>query len=149
VICAQCGKASTDAPARVAIATDGTTIPFCSPTCLCKALRGQAQNKYYAKRAWSEMLQRWFQSQHERAVCEGLRLREQAGQIAGLAFQVPFDLAVNGHHVCRYVADATYQDTHTGHLVVVDAKSPATRTAAYKIKSRLLFVIHGITIEER
>lgn len=48
---------------------------------------------------------------------------------------------------CAYVADFVYHDSD-GQLVVEDAKSEATRTAAYLIKRKLMLYIHHIHIRE-
>ena len=49
-------------------------------------------NKYGAKRTWSELCQRTFDSKAECIRGEELRLLEMAGEISGLQYQVPFTL---------------------------------------------------------
>jgi hypothetical protein len=78
--------------------------------------------------------------------CE-LELRERAGEISNLRRQPVFDLIVNGVLVCRYVADAAYDEG--GAVVVEDTKSEATRkNRAYRIKAKLMQACHNIQIRE-
>lgn len=82
-----------------------------------------------------------------------LELMEKAGQIRNLQRQVPFDLIVNGEHVCTYVADAVYeQPMITGafwETTVEDTKSPPTRKKPeYALKKKLMRACHGIEIRE-
>lgn len=46
-----------------------------------------------------------------------------------------------------YVADFVYRDSE-GHIVVEDAKSPATRTPAYILKKKMMYMRYGILIHE-
>lgn len=100
-----------------------------------------------------------------------------ADRIQDLALQPRFHLDVNGEHVCDYVGDALYCERippgeggqkvpilarasdgswltalsstpMAFRWVLIDAKSPATRTAAYRIKAKLLHACHGLTITE-
>lgn len=93
-----------------------------------------------------------FDSAKESRQVAQLRLRERAGEIRDLKTQVSFDLTVNGHLVCRYVADATFIETANGGpetFVVLDVKSEATRTnRAYRIKLKLMKAVHNIEIRE-
>lgn len=76
-----------------------------------------------------------------------LQLRERAGEISHLRRQPVFDLIVNGELVCRYVADAAYDEG--GALVVEDTKSEATRkNRTYVLKKKLMRACHGIQIRE-
>lgn len=78
--------------------------------------------------------------------CE-LQLRERAGEISNLRRQVVFDLVVNGLLVCRYVADAVYDEN--GAKVVEDTKSEPTRKKRdYVLKKKLMRAIHGIEVKE-
>jgi hypothetical protein len=78
--------------------------------------------------------------------CE-LQLRERAGEISNLRRQVVFDLCVNGVLVCRYVADAVYDEG--GQQVVEDTKSEPTRKKRdYVLKRKLMRAVHGIEIRE-
>lgn len=89
-----------------------------------------------------------FDSAKEARRLSELALLERAGEITELRRQVTYALDVNGHSICRYIADAVYRD-RTGSLVVEDVKSPATRKLpVYRIKAKLMKAIHGIEIVE-
>lgn len=47
---------------------------------------------------------------------------------------------------CSYIADFVYVDRNTGKTVVEDTKG--VRTAAYIIKRKLMYWVHGIKIRE-
>lgn len=88
-----------------------------------------------------------FDSKHEAEQYIILQSRLEAGEIADLHCQVQYACDVNGQHVCNYFADFTYLEN--GKLVVVDAKSEATRKdKAYRIKKKLVEAIHEIEIIE-
>jgi hypothetical protein len=90
---------------------------------------------------------------------------QRNGQISELRTQVPFELIPTQREpdtvgsrggikkgkciekACFYYADFVYKDKD-GNLVVEDAKSPATRTEAYKIKKKLMLYICRIRIQE-
>lgn len=90
---------------------------------------------------------------------------QRGGLISDLQTQVPFELIPTQREPdtvgkrggikqgkcieksCVYYADFVYKDAN-GNVVVEDAKSPATRTEAYKIKRKLLLYFHGIRIKE-
>ena len=88
-----------------------------------------------------------FDSKLEARRWNELLMLQRAKAITDLQRQVPFDLMVNGHHVTRYVADATYTEVETGERIVEDCKSPATLTPEFRIKAKLLEAIHGIVIQ--
>ena len=48
---------------------------------------------------------------------------------------------------CAYIADFVYK-TPNGETVVEDTKSPATRTAEYRIKKKLMLYMHKIRVVE-
>jgi hypothetical protein len=92
-------------------------------------------------------------------------MMQRAGQISDLKTQVPFELIPTQREPdtvgkrggvklgrcieksCVYYADFVYNDKD-GTQIVEDAKSPATRTEAYKIKKKLMLYRHGIRIQE-
>lgn len=76
--------------------------------------------------------------------CNELHLLQRAGQISGLETQRPYDIAVNGKKICRYVADFTY--TERGAFVAEDTKG--FRTPEYKLKSKLMSAVFGIDVRE-
>ena len=106
-----------------------------------------------------------FDSSHEAKRYRELCLLQRAGLISDLRTQVPYELiptqrepdtiGVRGgikqgkciEKKCEYYADFVYKDAD-GNVVVEDAKSPATRTEAYKIKKKLMLYRHGIRIIE-
>jgi hypothetical protein len=112
-----------------------------------------ARSKYGNRTTFVPELNRSFSSQHEAEVAVGLWRRQQAGQIRALAFQVPYDLIVEGEArsmvVARYVADFTYLERGADgvwRLVVADAKGFAT--PLYKLKKKLMKACLGLTVEE-
>lgn len=106
-----------------------------------------------------------FDSSHEARRYRDLCILQRAGQISDLKTQVPFELIPTQREPdiigkrggvkqgkcieksCTYYADFVYKDAN-GNVVVEDAKSPATRTEAYKIKKKLMLWRHGIKIIE-
>lgn len=78
--------------------------------------------------------------------CE-LKLLKAAGEIVDLQIQPRFDMVINGHKVCFYLADFAYRQD--GKLVVEDVKSPATRKIPiYRLKNKLMKAVHGIDVVE-
>lgn len=103
------------------------------------------RNKFGAKKTTIEGIT--FDSKWESRRWQELRLLEKAGEITGLQRQVPFDIIVNGHHVCTYRADFCYSLTSTGERVVADAKSPATITPEFRLKAKLMEATFGIVVQ--
>lgn len=88
-----------------------------------------------------------FDSKHEAAVYQQLRVRELAGEIRGLRLQVPFACVVNGIHLCDYVADFVFVEGAA--TVVIDAKSDMTRKLPlYRLKRRAMQACHQVEIRE-
>lgn len=80
-----------------------------------------------------------FQSAFEAKHYGELRLRERAGQIRHLRWQVPFPLLVNDVKVTTYRADFVYEeyDGEAWRRVISDTKSdPTRRKETYQIKKR-------------
>jgi hypothetical protein len=73
-----------------------------------------------------------------------LKAEQQAGVISFLRLQKRYILRVNGIILCRYVADFVY--IRNGQQVVEDCKG--VLTPVYKLKKRLMKIIHGIEIYE-
>jgi hypothetical protein len=109
-------------------------------------------NKYHARKCTVDGIR--FDSTREAKRYQELRLLQQAGEIRGLFLQPEFKIWVENRwtseHVPigRYRADFWYVDAATDAVVIEDAKSPATRTTAYRLRKRLVEAIHGITITE-
>ena len=89
-------------------------------------------------------------SKKEAARWQELNLMRRARLIEDLQRQVRFELIPkqDGERACTYIADFVYIDRKTGEKVVEDVKSPATRTEAYRIKRKLMLLVHGIRIRE-
>ena len=89
-------------------------------------------------------------SKKEAARWQELNLMLRARLIEDLQRQVRFELIPKqeGERACTYIADFVYIDRKTGEKVVEDVKSPATRTEAYRIKRKLMLLVHGIRIKE-
>jgi hypothetical protein len=86
-----------------------------------------------------------------------LVLMQQAGNIRKLERQKEFELTVNGHLICSYVADFCYEQQIPAPKVagvywepiVEDVKSKPTRKKRdYRIKKKLMLAVHSITIQE-
>lgn len=87
-----------------------------------------------------------FDSRAEARRYNELKLLERAKEIDHLGLQPSFDLTVNGHLVCRYIADFSY--FIRGERVIEDVKSKATKTPQYRIKVKLLRALTGIEVRE-
>ena len=95
-----------------------------------------------------------FDSNKEGARYEELKLLQRAGEISDLRLQVPFELVPNQkrngkviERAVKYIADFVYTDKD-GETVVEDVKSPATKTAVYTLKRKLMLWEFGIEIKE-
>lgn len=85
-----------------------------------------------------------FDSKHEAAVYEELRLRCMAGEYLGLGLQVAFYLPGGIKYLADFVAI-----TKDGGIEVMDAKSEATRRdKVYRLKKRLMKECLGLEIRE-
>ena len=73
---------------------------------------------------------------------------QQAGQIRDLELQPRYDLRVNGHKLGFYKGDFRYKDVATGVSITEDVKSPATRTAVYMLKKKLVKALYDVEIRE-
>ena len=93
-----------------------------------------------------------FHSRKEAARYSQLKLYEKGKLISDLRLQVKYELipklVINGksERAISYVADFVYFDTVNKIEVVEDTKG--MRTDIYKIKYRLMKLIHGIDIKE-
>ena len=85
-----------------------------------------------------------FDSKKEAARYQELKTLEKAGEINGLTLQPKYELKVNGEKICYYIGDFGYIEN--GSVVIEDVKG--VRTHAYRIKSKLMRAIYGITIRE-
>lgn len=92
-----------------------------------------------------------FSSKKEASRYGELKLLQRAGEIDSLTLQPSYkicvpDMAGEDALICHYVADFRYWDRKRNAWVVEDVKG--VRTAAYKIKKKLMAAIHGIAIRE-
>lgn len=106
-------------------------------------------NKYHAKKVQLENGER-FDSKKEYCRWKELQLLERAGEISSLMRQVAFELIPAAppkfKRPIRYIADFTYIDEKTNHLVVEDVKG--VQTPVYKLKKRIMFDKFGVIIQE-
>jgi hypothetical protein len=123
---------------------------------------GNRDGKYHAHKTTIDGIT--FDSRHEAERYAELALLKKAGQISDLRMQVKFILIPTQREPdargprggitkgkllekeCAYYADFVYTDKY-GRTIVEDAKSPATRTEAYKIKKKLMLQM-GYQIKE-
>ncbi len=75
-----------------------------------------------------------------------LKEQERKGNIKDLEMQQPYDIEINGMHVCKYVSDFCYTNNISGLFVVEDAKG--NLTPIYKLKKKLMKAVLGIDIKE-
>ena len=106
-------------------------------------MRGRGWSKYGAKKTVVDGIT--FPSKLEAKRWNELQTLQMAGAISGLKRQVPFDLKVNGHLICRYIADFTYTQAATGEIVCEDAKG--VMTPAFRLKAKLMEAVHGIVVQ--
>lgn len=94
-----------------------------------------------------------FDSKKESVRWGWLRMRERIGEIRELRLQVRFPIhmvnLITGEITdCgAWLADFVYQDVASGAMVVEDVKG--FRTAAYRLKKKLVEAQYGITVRER
>ena len=106
----------------------------------------RSRNKYNARRV--KLDDYTFDSAAEARRYITLRCLRDTGAIVSLVVHPRFRLDVNGVHIADYVADFEYFLPDKTR-VIEDVKSPITRTlGTYRLKSKLLRVLHGITISE-
>ena len=105
-----------------------------------------AFHKYRACPTWVDGIR--FASRKEAKVYQELKLRERAGEVQLLELQPVFELVVNGHKVCKYVADFKIAEKVNGEWVerIVDAKG--FLTPMYRLKKKLMRACLGLEIVE-
>ena len=87
-------------------------------------------------------------SQKEADRYRQLRFLEQAGLICNIELQPRYDLCVNGYRLGYYKGDFRYKDVATDTVILEDVKSPATKTAVYRLKKKLVKALYGVEIIE-
>lgn len=96
-----------------------------------------------------------FDSLAESRRYQELQIMQRAGLISRLTCQPAFELAPAFTHngkrerAITYVADFQYAEIASMLVVVEDVKSPATRTALYKLKRKLFLAKYGKLYEFR
>lgn len=83
-----------------------------------------------------------FASQMEWRRYLQLKILSQNGNIKELKLQPRFDLTINGHKICTYVADFSYQENGTE--IVEDVKG--VETPVFKLKRKLMRALLGIEL---
>lgn len=97
-----------------------------------------------------------FDSMREARRYGELMLLQKGGYISDLRLQVPYELIPNQRdssgkvieHKVRYIADFVYWDNQKKQTVVEDVKSEATKTDVYRLKKKLMLMVHGIRVAE-
>lgn len=110
-----------------------------------KFVTGKSEKK--ASKYGNEKTEDGYDSKREARVAKDLHSLERAGNIKNLQEQVPFVL-VEGRDGVRgisYVADFVFEDPD-GKEHIMDAKG--MKTPVYKLKKKMLFLLHGKMIEE-
>jgi len=103
-------------------------------------------SKYHNRK--TEFAGRVFDSRKEADRYQELLWMQQAGLIQDLESQPRYDLIVNGHKLGFYRGDFRYKDVATDSVILEDVKSPATRTAVYRLKKKLVKALYGVEIIE-
>jgi len=88
------------------------------------------KNKYHARRTWSGLCQRTFDSKAEASRGEELALLEKAGTISDLRYQVPFTLSKSPK--ITITIDFSYLD-EDGKRIFEDTKGILTRDSRTKL----------------
>ena len=102
-----------------------------------------APSKYKNKRTIVDGIT--FDSKREAARYCQLRLMQKSGLISELQLQQRFPIIVNMVKICVYVSDFTYL-TKAGQSVTEDVKG--VKTAAYRLKKKLMKAVHNVDIKE-
>lgn len=103
------------------------------------------RNKFRAKK--TEFMGMKFDSKWEAERYGQLHLMFERGEIEELERQVRFNIVVNGHKICAYVADYTYYERDENderQFVVEDAKG--VETPEFKLKKKLMLAANDIEI---
>lgn len=101
-------------------------------------------NKYGAKPTIIDNIR--FASRAEARRYQELVLLRMGGVVSELRCHVPYSLTIAGVHVCDYVSDFSYVEN--GAPVVEDVKGVLKGSAwrLFKIKKRLMLIVHGIDV---
>lgn len=108
--------------------------------------QGGKTNKYHNCKIIVQGIQ--FDSRKEANRYEQLLLMERASLIRHIEIHPRYDLVVNDQYIGFYRADFCYEETENNTIVVEDVKSPATKTAVYRLKKKLVKALYDIEIIE-
>ncbi len=97
-------------------------------------------NKYHARRTWSNLCNRWFDSKAECIRGEELALLEKAGEIKDLQYQVRIMLCEDPKVV--FIPDFSY--LKNGTLIYEDVKGMITRE--FRLKAAWAKQRYGIVV---
>ena len=103
------------------------------------------KNKYGAQKTTVDGIT--FDSKWEAQRWGELQAMARGGYIIDLERQVKYDIVVNGHKICRYIADFRYKrvdDYGIEEEVVEDAKG--FETADFKLKKKLMKAVFDIDL---
>lgn len=99
-----------------------------------------------------------FDSLKEASYYEQLKLRERAGEVAEIELKPRYPLHIMAlwhsgpiqiETIGYYELDFAFLELRTGEYKTVDVKSEATRLkVSYRIKKKIVEVVHGISIDE-
>lgn len=103
-------------------------------------------NKFKAKK--TEFMGMTFDSKWEAERYGQLYKKFEKGDIEELDRQVRFNIVVNGHKICAYIADYTYfeiDEDGERKFVVEDAKG--VETPEFKLKKKLMLAANDIDVK--
>ena len=104
------------------------------------------QTKYHNRKTMHQGI--GFDSQKEANRYQELLLLERAGCIRSIELQPRYDLIVNEQKCGFYRGDFRYKEVATDSVILEDVKSPATKTAVYQLKKKLVKALYGVEIIE-
>ena len=90
---------------------------------------------------------RFASKKEARRWCE-LCLLERAGAIRNLRRQVVYQLAVNGHPICKYVPDFVYYENGLEIIEDVKGQKSGVPYQLFTVKRKLLFALYGLEVIE-
>jgi len=99
-------------------------------------------NKYMAKKTYSNVLERKFDSKAECRRAEELFLLQKAGAIKDLKFQVPYQLSKKPN--IKIKIDFVYTEVESGRLIHEDTKGMETRE--FRVKRAWLQEKYGVQV---
>lgn len=145
VICSTCGRIDSTVMAEV----NGNPKQEYCPAHLRSLMKGEhlaPKRKYQnkPKTVFVNGKKHSHQSTLEADRHTYLAQLERAGEIENLRSQVTFRLDFADIHICKYIADFTYNLPGQSELIVEDTKGFVTDV--FKLKMRLMKAFHGIDI---